>query len=118
MYSSVTDYINKSLILDAIAIGVSFDEFWELSIADVRVIFKGFERRREYEDKQQKMRNYELALLTADFIWTLASGKQKIPSYEDIYERDTEEYKQKQIQKTVADLKRFAEKANEQRRRK
>ena len=64
--------------------------------------------------KQKEM--YMSSLLTAGFIASMLSKDSKIPTYEDLFEADTEEYRLKQMQNLSAQLKNYAEKANEQRR--
>ena len=59
---------------------------------------------------------YMQSLLTAEFIGSMFTEKGRIPSYEDLFESDTEEYKQKKLQLETAKLKELAENVNKQRR--
>ena len=99
-------------MVKALSVGVSYTDFWSYSFKDLKYIFKGYVA--AHKEKTKEL--YLASLLTANMIGCLFSKENKIPTYEDLFESDTEEYQKKQIKIMTEQLKDFASKANKQRR--
>lgn len=78
-------------------------------------MFEGYQEALSIRHKEIYMQSVMTAAFTIGFL--TGNGKD-LPTYEDIFESNTEEYKRKQLQKTVDQLTQFAQNANKQRRQK
>lgn len=92
---SFEEYIEE-LLKVAIQAGISYSDFWEMTVGEVTLIVETYNKKQEEEYKIQLSLDYQLASNIAYFVGLALNGKQ-IPSLQKTYPSlFNEEVKQKE----------------------
>lgn len=96
---SFEEYIEE-LLKVAIQAGISYSDFWEMTVGEVTLIVEAYNKKQEEEYKIQLSLDYQLASNIAYFVGLALNGKQ-IPSLQKIYPSLFNEVEQKEVKSSA-----------------
>lgn len=91
---SFEEYIEE-LLKVAIQAGISYSDFWEMTVGEVTLIVEAYNKKQEEEYKIQLSLDYQLAANISYFVGRVLNGKQ-IPSLQKTYPSLFNEVEQKE----------------------
>lgn len=108
----------EDMLIKALDTGLSENEFWDMTLAEIVRYAESQNRRKQQEYKERAIFDYNLANLIGVSISRLYSKSNKYPSIQEAYPtlfnvEEDEEAKQNQItERSVTNFKKFAESFN------
>lgn len=96
---SFEEYIEE-LLKVAIQAGISYSDFWEMTVGEVTLIVEAYNKKQLEDYKIQLSLDYQLAANISHFMGRVLNGKQ-IPSLQETYSSLLNEVEQKEIKSSA-----------------
>jgi len=96
---SFEEYIEE-LLKVAIQAGISYSDFWEMTVGEVTLIVEAYNKKQLEDYKIQLSLDYQLAANISHFMGIVLNGKQ-IPSLQETYPSLLNEVEQKEIKSSA-----------------
>lgn len=96
---SFEEYIEE-LLKVAIQAGISYSDFWEMTIGEISLIVDAYNKKQVEDYKIQLSLDYQLAANISHFMGRVLNGKQ-IPSLQETYPSLLNEVEQKEVKSSA-----------------